>query len=139
MNPFYKSFHSNDSRFDLNPKGFDFPKKTKIPISLDSTKTDFKKPKIKMNFFEYIFAKIINYQKEKEFAMWNTIKNFLVAKIVQWLLKVGSGVLLTLGITQNSIEEIVGAIVSLLLGIIYSLITHKKVALTDPKVFLKYE
>ena len=71
--------------------------------------------------------------------MWNTIKKFLVAKIVQWILKVGSGVLLTLGITQNSVEEIVGAIVSLLIGILYSLFTHKKVALTEPTEFLKIE
>jgi len=71
--------------------------------------------------------------------MWNTIKSFLIAKIVQWLLKVGAGVLLTLGISQNSLEEIVGGIVSLLIGIIYSLLTHKKIALTNPKEFLKYE
>ena len=69
--------------------------------------------------------------------MWQTVKNFIVAKLVQWILKVGSGVLLTLGISNDSLTEIIGAIVSLLLGIIYSLFTHKKIALTDPKLFAK--
>jgi len=127
-------------QWELNPKGFEnISKKISIPDKLDSAKTNFKKPEIKISFFEKIFGKIILYKKQKEFEMWNTIKSFLVAKIVQWLLKVGAGVLLTLGISQNSLEEIVGAIVSLLIGIIYSLLTHKKVALTNPKEFLKYE
>jgi len=69
--------------------------------------------------------------------MWKTIKDFVVAKLIQWILKVGAGVLATLGISNNSVEEIIGAIVALILGIIYSLVTHKKLALTDPKVFLK--
>lgn len=92
-----------------------------------------------LNFFQWLIAKSFQIKFEGEIKMWNTIKKFLVAKIVQWILKVGSGVLLTLGITQNSIEEIVGAIVSLLIGILYSLFTHKKVALTDPTEFLKIE
>jgi len=127
-------------QWELNPKGFEnISKKISIPDKLDSAKTNFQKPKIKISFFEKIFGKIILYKKQKEFEMWNTIKSFLVAKIIQWLLKVGSGVLLTLGISQNSLEEIIGAIVSLLIGIIYSLLTHKKIALTDPKEFMKYE
>jgi hypothetical protein len=92
-----------------------------------------------LNFFQWLIAKSFQIKFEGEIKMWNTIKKFLVAKIVQWILKVGSGVLLTLGITQNSIEEIVGAIVSLFIGILYSLFTHKKVALTDPTEFLKIE
>jgi hypothetical protein len=92
-----------------------------------------------LNFFQWLIAKSFQIKFEGEIKMWNTIKKFLVAKIVQWILKVGSGVLLTLGITQNSVEEIVGAIVSLLIGILYSLFTHKKVALTDPTEFLKIE
>jgi hypothetical protein len=92
-----------------------------------------------LNFFQWLIAKSFQIKFEGEIKMWNTIKKFLVAKIVQWILKVGSGVLLTLGITQNSVEEIVGAIVSLLIGILYSLFTHKKVALTNPTEFLKIE
>lgn len=92
-----------------------------------------------LNFFQWLIAKSFQIKFEGEIKMWNTIKKFLVAKIVQWILKVGSGVLLTLGVSQNSVEEIVGGIVSLLIAILYSLFTHKKVALTDPTEFLKIE
>ena len=67
--------------------------------------------------------------------MWNTVKSFLVSKIVQWILKICAGVLTTLGISNNSVEEIVGGIVSAIVGIVWSLITHQKVALTEPKEF----
>lgn len=96
-------------------------------------------PDTSLNPFEWIKAKFYHLKVEGETKMWNTIKDFLVAKLVQWILKVGAGVLATLGISNNSIEEIIAAIVALILGVIYSLITHKKIALTDPKVFLKIE
>jgi len=67
--------------------------------------------------------------------MWQSIKNFIVAKIVQWILKFGAGVLVALGISNSTVEEIVAGLVSLIAGIIYSLITHKKIAFTDPKEF----
>ncbi|HOI31114.1 MAG TPA: hypothetical protein PLZ15_15315 [Melioribacteraceae bacterium] len=92
-----------------------------------------------LNIFELIKAKLYHVKVDGEIKMWNTIKDFIVAKLVQWILKVGAGVLATLGISNNSIEEIAGAVVALILGVIYSLITHKKIALTDPKVFLKIE
>jgi len=92
-----------------------------------------------LNIFDLIKAKLYHVKVEGETKMWNTIKDFIVAKLVQWILKVGAGVLATLGISNNSIEEIAGAVVALILGVIYSLITHKKIALTDPKVFLKIE
>lgn len=69
--------------------------------------------------------------------MWQTIKKFIVAKIVQWILKFGAGILVTLGISNNTLEEIIAGIVSLIAGIIYSLITHKKIAFTNPQDFLK--
>lgn len=94
-------------------------------------------PDTSLNLFEKIQAKYYHLKVEGETKMWNTIKDFLVAKLIQWILKVGAGVLATLGISNGSIEEIIGAVVSLLLGIVYSLLTHKKIALTDPKVFLK--
>lgn len=92
-----------------------------------------------LNFFQWIIAKLFQIKFEGELKMWDTIKKFLVAKIVQWILKVGSGVLLTLGISNQSVEEIVAALVSLFFGIVYSLFTHKKVALTNPQEFLKFK
>jgi hypothetical protein len=94
-------------------------------------------PNTSLNLFETIKAKYYHIKVEGETIMWKTIKDFVVAKLIQWILKVGAGVLATLGISNNSVEEIIGAIVALILGIIYSLVTHKKLALTDPKVFLK--
>ncbi|WP_041294129.1 hypothetical protein [Ignavibacterium album] len=67
--------------------------------------------------------------------MWQTIKNYLVAKIFQWILKFGAGILVTLGISNNTLEEIVAGILSLIAGIIYSLITHKKIAFMEPDKF----
>lgn len=93
-------------------------------------------PDTSLNPLDWIKAKFYHLKVEGEIKMWNTIKDFLVAKLVQWVLKVGAGVLVTLGISNNSVEEIIGAVVSLILGIVYSLLTHKKIALTDPKVFL---
>ncbi|MBX2977605.1 MAG: hypothetical protein KF721_15875 [Ignavibacteriaceae bacterium] len=94
-------------------------------------------PITELSFIEFIKAKYYHAKTEGEIKMWNTIKDFLVGKIVQWILKVGAGVLISLGISNQSVEEIIAAIVSLVLGIVYSLLTHKKIALTDPKVFMK--
>lgn len=87
-------------------------------------------PKLSLNnlFFEILKGVI---------PMWQTIKKFIVAKIVQWILKFGAGILVTLGISSNTVEEIVAGIVSLIAGIIYSLITHKKIAFTNPQEFQK--
>lgn len=94
-------------------------------------------PDTSLNLFETVQAKLYHLKVEGITIMWKTIKDFIVAKLIQWVLKVGAGVLATLGISNNSVEELIGAIVALILGIIYSLVTHKKLALTDPKVFLK--
>ncbi|MBS3945627.1 MAG: hypothetical protein KGZ42_09030 [Melioribacter sp.] len=94
-------------------------------------------PDTSLNLFETVQAKLYHLKVKGITIMWKTIKDFVVAKLIQWILKVGAGVLATQGISNNSVEEIIGAIVALILGIIYSLVTHKKLALTDPKVFLK--
>ena len=67
--------------------------------------------------------------------MWQTLKPILVQKIVQWILKVASGVLVTLGVSQGSLTEIVTAVVTLVVGVVWSLVTNKKVSLTDPNTF----
>lgn len=89
----------------------------------------------KNNFIDNIRAKIYNKIQEEKLKMWQTVKKFLVQKLVQWILKIGGGFLLSIGISQNSVEEIIGALISILLGVLYSLITHKKIALADPSLF----
>ena len=62
-------------------------------------------------------------------------KNYFVGIIFRWIAKIGGGVLLTIGITQNSWEEILGAIVSIIVGIVTSLVQNKKIALTPSDSF----
>jgi hypothetical protein len=57
---------------------------------------------------------------------WDTIKTFLGGMLVRWLLKVSAGVVLTLGIQSKSWEEVVSAVVMFGLGLIISLVQHKK-------------
>ena len=110
--------------------------KTFIPPK--TINTQIKKPVIdtSLNPIEWINAKIFTTKFDMEIKMWNTVKSFLVSKIVQWIFKIGAGALLALGISQGTVEEVVGGIVSALVGIVWSLITHQKVALTEPKEFL---
>jgi len=58
--------------------------------------------------------------------MWSDIKNYIVGFLVRWIMKIGGGFLLAHGISQNSVNEIVGAIVGILFGLIISLFQHKK-------------
>ncbi len=74
--------------------------------------------------------------QESDQKMWDTLKTYLVGMILRWIAKIGGGILLTIGISQNSWEEIVTAILSILIGIITSLVQHKKIALTEPNEFL---
>lgn len=113
-----------DNFNDIKPKP---PETQPLKITLDKSELQEKvKP---FNPFLEIIKGIL--------PMWQTIKKFIVAKLVQWILKFGAGILVTLGISNNTLEEIVAGIVSLIAGIIYSLITHKKIAFTDPQDFLK--
>lgn len=54
------------------------------------------------------------------------IKSFLVGFIVKWLLQIGGTFFLTIGVQQQTIEEIIGGLVAILSGIVVSLIQHKK-------------
>lgn len=58
--------------------------------------------------------------------MWDDLKNYIVGFIVRWLMKIGGGFFLAHGISQNSIEEIVGAVIGILIGLFISLFQHKK-------------
>lgn len=136
-----KDNHKTDSFGRPIPKGFDLKSvEYLVPKELNTVPVPNKIiPDTSLNFFEKIKAKFFINKFEGEIKMWNTLKNFLIQKILQWLLKIAGGFFLAVGISQNSIEEIISAIVSILIGIIYSLITHKKIALTDPKDFLEFK
>lgn len=54
------------------------------------------------------------------------LKSFLVGFIVKWLLQIGGTFFLTIGVQQQTIEEIVGGLVAIVTGLIVSLIQHKK-------------
>jgi hypothetical protein len=57
---------------------------------------------------------------------WENIKGFLGGMLVRWVLKVGAGVIGTLGVSQGSATEVVSAVVMFAVGALISLIQHKK-------------
>ena len=59
-------------------------------------------------------------------ADWDTLKNFFGGMVVRWVLKIGGGFLLNLGISEKSVAEVVGAGVAILVGLLISLFQHKK-------------
>lgn len=120
---------------DIKPKP---PEQENLKIKLDTSDLQNQVKPSPENYYYKLSLKSFDQFLKGVTAMWPTIKNFLVAKIVQWILKFGAGILVTLGISSKTIEEIVAGIVSLVAGIIYSLITHKKIALTNPQEFSKY-
>ena len=60
------------------------------------------------------------------------LKKFLVGFLVRWILKIAGTYFVTIGIQQNTIEETVGGLVAIILGIIVSLIQQKKALDTPP-------
>lgn len=75
---------------------------------------------------------IIKYHSGETMETQFDVKKFIVGGIVRWLLKIGGGALLGLGITEGSLIEIVGAIVAFVTGIIISWFNSKKLLNTDP-------
>lgn len=71
---------------------------------------------------------MIDYLKK----LWESAKPYAVNFVVRWLLKVASGPLLLTGWTEDNIALFVGGILSLVVGIIFSLIQNKKVLFTPP-------
>lgn len=56
----------------------------------------------------------------------NEIKQFLAGFIFRWVMKIAGGYLLSVGISEGSILEIVTAVVTILIGLVISLFQHKK-------------
>ncbi|MBE0538396.1 MAG: hypothetical protein IH620_01685 [Ignavibacterium sp.] len=59
------------------------------------------------------------------------IKEFIIGFIVRWVLKIGGAYFITIGIEQSTIEQIIGGLVAIVIGIIISLFQTKK-ALDKP-------
>ena len=60
------------------------------------------------------------------------LKEFLSGFIVRWLLKVGGGFFLAMGVTNDSINTIVSSIVSIAAGLLISLKQHSKAVNMPP-------
>jgi len=54
------------------------------------------------------------------------IKKFLTGILVRWILKLGGAWLLTIGVGTDTVEEIIGGILAILIGMIISLFQTKK-------------
>ena len=90
-----------------------------------------------LNIFEWIKAKIYTTKKEAETKMIDTLKNFIVGFVTRWILKIGGGFLLSVGLASGKVEEIVGAIVSIVVCLLISLFQQKKALETDLKTLQK--
>jgi hypothetical protein len=95
--------------------------------------------KFRLNIIDRI--KVLYYETKTngEKKMFDAIKKMLITKIVQWLMKIAGTWFVALGVSQNSIEEIISGAVAVLLSMIWSLIYTGKVALKDPKEFVKFK
>lgn len=54
------------------------------------------------------------------------LKQFITGFLVRWLLKVGGGYFIAIGVTENILIPIIGGIISILAGIIISLFQQNK-------------
>ncbi|MEM3373350.1 MAG: hypothetical protein QXF76_04005 [Candidatus Anstonellales archaeon] len=126
------------NEFDIEQKGFDKLKKDlskKVLKEIDNINKPV--PDTKLNFFENIKAQLYIKKMEAKLKMFEAIKKILLQKIVQWIMKIGGTWIVAVGVSQNSIEEIVGGALAVVFSAIWSLIQTGKIALTDPKDFLK--
>lgn len=72
--------------------------------------------------------------KPMDTSFIETIKGFLSGMLVRWLLKIGGGFILSVGITEGSVAQIASAIVAIVVGLLISLIQQKKAVLQTPPV-----
>ena len=121
---------------ELEPKDFKIPS---TPFKKEEIKKIdlFKKPELdtSLNIFEWIQAKIFTTKYDMEVKMWSTVKNFLAGKLVRMVMTAAGGVLSYAGISEQSVTEIVGGVITLSISLIWSILTHKKVALMNPEEF----
>jgi len=54
------------------------------------------------------------------------IKKFLTGIIVRWILKLAGMWFVTIGVASGTIEEIIGGIIAILIGMLVSLFQQKK-------------
>jgi hypothetical protein len=59
------------------------------------------------------------------------VRNFIVGFLLRWALKIGGTYFATIGIESGTIEQIIGGLASIVLGILVSLFQTKK-ALDTP-------
>lgn len=112
-------------------------KKNIVPKQIEKVEVKEFKPDTSLNLFEWISAKYYHYKKESEAKMLDTIKNFIVKYLFQWLLGIGGGTFAALNISEGAILEILSGVVMAIIGIIWNLITTGKMALTNPNDFQK--
>jgi len=71
--------------------------------------------------------------KQEGNAMLDTLKNFITGFVTRWILKIGGGFLLSVGVNEGSVTEIVTAVVAIVIGLAISLFQQKKALETDLK------
>ena len=60
------------------------------------------------------------------FGSFEDLKPFIVGFLTRWVLKIGGGYFLSVGVSESSVEKIVGSVVAIIVGLIISLKNQKK-------------
>jgi hypothetical protein len=71
-------------------------------------------------------------QSMNDSSILESVKGFVTGILGRWILKIGGGFLLSVGISSDSTLQIVGAIVSIVAGIVISLFQQKQAINTPP-------
>ena len=82
--------------------------------------------------FIHLYQNSIKDKPMNEKSLIEAIQGYASQFLSRWLLKVGGGFLLAHGVSEGSIEEISGAVISIAVGIVISLVNHKKALNSDP-------
>lgn len=62
----------------------------------------------------------------------SALKTFLTTFLLRWVLKIGGTFLATIGLQSDKVEEIIGGIVAVVIGMLVSWISNKKALAADP-------
>lgn len=61
-----------------------------------------------------------------------SLKGFITGILFRWIMKIGGTWLATIGLESGKVEELIGGIVMVLIGLVVSLIQQKKAVFTPP-------
>jgi len=100
---------------------------------INVTKPIYAMPKI--NFFDKLFYGV----KTMDVKIIDFVKKQLTGLISRWVLKIGGGFFVAIGVESGTIETTIGGILAIVIGLVISLIQGKKLANTEPAELKKLQ